>query len=190
MKKIKEVLVVEGRSDTARLRQVLGDVDTIETNGSAINHRTLALIKQAQQLRGVIVITDPDFNGQKIRQKIMAAVPQAKQAFIRRQDGIPAKSHGSLGVEHASAQAIRSALQSVWTPKQAQASSSISQTQLVNLGLLGAANSQQLRTLVGDILHIGYVNAKQLLRRLNMFAISQQQLETAVKQAKEELYGS
>ena len=188
MKKIKEVLVVEGRSDTARLRQVLGDVDTIETNGSAINHRTLALIKQAQQLRGVIVITDPDFNGQKIRQKIMAAVPQAKQAFIRRQDGIPAKSHGSLGVEHASAQAIRSALQSVWTPK--QASSFISQTQLVNLGLVGAANSQQLRTLVGDILHIGYVNAKQLLRRLNMFAISQQQLETAVKQAKEELYGS
>lgn len=190
MKKIKEVLVVEGRSDTARLRQVLGDVDTIETNGSAIDHRTLALIKQAQQLRGVIVITDPDFNGQKIRQKIMAAVPQAKQAFIRRQDSIPAKSHGSLGVEHASAQAIRSALQSVWTPKQAQVSSSISQTQLVNLGLLGAANSQQLRALVGDILHIGYVNAKQLLRRLNMFAISQQQLETAVQQAKEELYGS
>lgn len=190
MKKINEVLVVEGRADTARLRQVLGDVDTIETNGSAIDHITLALIKHVQQIRGVIVLTDPDFNGQKIRQKIMEVVPQAKQAFIRRQDGIPTNQQGSLGVEHANAQAICSALQSVWTPIQRQNSNPILQKQLVNLGLLGATNSQQLRALVGDILHIGYVNAKQLLRRLNMFAINQQQLEAAVQQAKEELYGS
>ncbi|MCO6542611.1 MAG: ribonuclease M5 [Lactobacillus sp.] len=189
MKKIKEVIVVEGRSDTARLRQVLGDVDTIETNGSAINEDTLRLIKQAQQTRGVIVITDPDFNGQKIRQKIVAAIPTVKQAFLRRQDSVPTNQHGSLGLEHASASVIKQALQTVYTPT-SHIKALISKEELVELGLLGGADAQKLRSLVGDLLHIGYANAKQLPRKLAMFAISKPQLSAAVKQAKEELYGS
>lgn len=34
--KIREVIVVEGRDDTAKLKQAV-DADTIETNGSAVN---------------------------------------------------------------------------------------------------------------------------------------------------------
>ena len=36
-KTIQEVIVVESRDDTKRLREVFPDVDTIETRGSAIN---------------------------------------------------------------------------------------------------------------------------------------------------------
>ncbi|NVY96348.1 ribonuclease M5 [Lactobacillus sp. DCY120] len=187
MTKIKEVLVVEGRDDTARLRQVLGPVDTIETHGSALDEATLALIAKAQKKRGVIVITDPDFNGEQIRHKIVAAVPGVKQAFLRRQDSVPSNRHGSLGLEHASATVIKQVLQQVWTPD-SQDKMTIPAQVLVDCGLTVGPQARKLRELVGDKLHIGYGNAKQFARRLNMFQITEIQLKTAVASAKEELY--
>ncbi len=69
-KTIQEVIVVEGRDDTKRLREVFPDVDTIETRGSAINDEIVEKIALAQEKRGVIVFTDPDFHGEKIRKII------------------------------------------------------------------------------------------------------------------------
>jgi ribonuclease M5 len=43
MSKFKQIIVVEGRDDTKRLHEAFGDVDTIETRGSAISEKTLAL---------------------------------------------------------------------------------------------------------------------------------------------------
>ncbi|MGO2686654.1 MAG: toprim domain-containing protein, partial [Enterococcus italicus] len=72
--RIAEIVVVEGKDDTRRLQEVL-DVDTIETIGSAINDAILARIAHAQETRGVIVFTDPDYSGEKIRKTIMADIP-------------------------------------------------------------------------------------------------------------------
>ncbi|RHF44376.1 ribonuclease M5, partial [Lactiplantibacillus plantarum] len=99
MKKIKEVIVVEGKDDTKRLALAV-DADTLETNGSAISEATLAQIKTLQASRGVIVFTDPDFSGERIRKTISAAVPGVKHAFLPRKAGVPTKAGGSLGVEH------------------------------------------------------------------------------------------
>lgn len=60
--KIKEIIVVEGRDDTARIKLAV-DADTIETNGSAIGDEVIRQIRLAQETRGVIVLTDPDFPG-------------------------------------------------------------------------------------------------------------------------------
>lgn len=62
--KINEFIVVEGRDDTERVKRAV-ECDTIETNGSAINEQTLEVIRNAQQSRGVIVLTDPDFPDRK-----------------------------------------------------------------------------------------------------------------------------
>lgn len=80
--KIEEIIVVEGKDDTRRLQEVF-DVDTIETIGSAIDDTILDQIEHAQETRGVIVFTDPDFSGEKIRKIIMEVVPDAKHAFYR-----------------------------------------------------------------------------------------------------------
>lgn len=40
MAKLKEVIVVEGKDDTAAIKRAL-DADTIETNGSAISESTI-----------------------------------------------------------------------------------------------------------------------------------------------------
>lgn len=85
---IHEFIVVEGRDDTTAInRSVIAD--TIETNGSALSQETIEKIRHAQELRGVIIFTDPDFPGEKIRKQIDSAVPGCKHAFINRQDALP-----------------------------------------------------------------------------------------------------
>lgn len=81
MKKIKEVLVVEGKDDTKQINRAV-NADTIETRGSAIDDDTLTLIQKLADQRGVIIFTDPDFSGEKIRKIVAEAVPNAKHAFL------------------------------------------------------------------------------------------------------------
>jgi len=40
------VIVVEGRDDTRRLREIYPDIETIETNGSAIDEETIAFLEK------------------------------------------------------------------------------------------------------------------------------------------------
>ena len=108
---IPEVIVVEGKDDTANLRRFY-EVDTYETRGSAIDQDDLERIAILQELRGVIVFTDPDYNGERIRKVIMQEIPQAKHAFLNRGEAVPkSKTKGrSLGVEHASFEDLEKAL--------------------------------------------------------------------------------
>ena len=82
--RINEFIVVEGRDDTERVKLAV-ECDTIETNGSAINRDTLDVIRHAQETRGVIVLTDPDFPGDKIRHTITEHVSGVKHAYIDRE---------------------------------------------------------------------------------------------------------
>jgi len=174
---IEEIIVVEGKSDTKRIQEVV-NADTIETIGSAINDDILRQIEHAQEVRGVIVFTDPDFNGEKIRKIIMEEVPDAKHAFLSRREGRPgSKSKGtSLGVEHASNEAILLALSKVVTAfEEEDEYEEIPRTLLVQYGLLAGKNSKALREKLGDELRIGYTNGKQLVKRLKMFRISKEE---------------
>lgn len=174
-----EMLVVEGRDDTKRLLETFGQVDTIETNGSAIDDKTLALIARAQATRGVIVLTDPDFPGEKIRKTITAAVPGVKHAFLPVKDAHAAKPGASLGVEHASPEALRTALAQVMTPGDNPVAQ-IDRADLVAAGLVGGPNARKRREQLGEVLHIGYTNAKQLHKRLTQFQITPAAFEAAV----------
>lgn len=185
MAKVQEVIVVEGKSDTQRLKAIM-DVDTIETNGSAIDQETLALIKKAQAERGVIVFTDPDFPGEKIRKTIMEMVPEARHAFISQEEARN-PNLGSLGVEHASDQAIIQALQAVhysYLTADDQ-SSDISPALLRDLKLVNGPGAKVRRQVLGQVLRIGYSNGKQLKKRLDMFGIGRDQLVAAVEKINE-----
>ncbi|MFB9769564.1 ribonuclease M5 [Lactiplantibacillus modestisalitolerans] len=181
MKKIKEVIVVEGKDDTKRLALAV-DADTIETNGSALSDQTLAHIRQLQASRGVIVFTDPDYSGEHIRKTISAAVPGVKHAFLPRQAGVPTKAGGSLGVEHASPEAIRAALAHLYTERTDAPAVLISQRDLIKAGLLAGPQARQRRERLGELLQIGYVNGKQLPKRLQLFQIQPDAFWQAVSQ--------
>ena len=93
MKRIKEIVIVEGKTDTQLLKE-LYDVDTIETHGLALDDKTLELIKEASLTRGVIVLTDPDYPGLKIRNQVDQVVDNCKHAFVDKKDAIGKKKLG------------------------------------------------------------------------------------------------
>lgn len=183
---IKEIIVVEGRDDTAAIQRAV-QADTIETGGSAINQAVLERIQLAQERRGVIVLTDPDYPGQRIRQIISQAVPGCKHAFLPRQKAKSKK--GKIGVEHATPESIKQALLGVRTERldQEELESTVEWLQLQDYGLIGRPNSQQLRSQLGERLGIGHCNAKQFYKRIIAFRISQAEFETQYRQVIQEI---
>ena len=180
-RKIPEVIVVEGKDDTANLKRYY-EVDTYETRGSAINHDDLERIATLQELRGVIVFTDPDYNGERIRKIIMQEIPQAKHAFLNRGEAVPkSKTKGrSLGVEHASYEDLEKALSGLVGSYEDDHFFDITKSDLMRLGLLMGSDSRKRREYLGEELRIGYCNGKQLLKRLELFGVCLSQVEEAL----------
>lgn len=174
-KKIKKIIVVEGRDDTANLKRFY-DVETYETGGSSIDNTDLERLKVLHEKRGIIVFTDPDFQGERIRKIIMAAIPTAEHAFLQRDEAKP-KKKGSLGIEHANFDSLEKALSNTFESlSNLIENQEITQADLVKFGLILKSDSRQRREFLCQELRIGYANGKQLLKRLNMFTISLQNI--------------
>jgi len=181
--KIKEIIVVEGRDDTVAIQRAV-QADTIETNGSAINDEILERIKIAKEKRGVIIFTDPDFPGERIRKIISERVPGCKHAFLPKEEALAKRDKG-VGVEYASVEAIRSALQNVYE-EMVDLKEDITFEDLLDAGLIGGRLAKERRTRLGKLLKIGYTNGKQLHKRLKMFQISKEAFMTALEQILQE----
>lgn len=177
--KVKEVIVVEGKSDTTKIKHAV-QADTIETNGSAIDEKTLQLIRHAQEKRGIIIFTDPDFQGERIRRIINENIVGCKHAFLRKKDAKSNSPHKSLGIEHASTHSIKEALENVYELTK-EVKSDIQKKDLITYGLIGTSDAKAKRERLGEYLHIGYTNGKQLLNRLHMFQITKNELDSAMK---------
>lgn len=185
--KIKEIIVVEGRDDTVAIQRAV-DADTIETNGAAIGEQVLKQIKLAQERRGVIILTDPDYPGQRIRNIISQRVPGCKHAFLPKNEAI-SKNGKNVGVENATPEAIRLALINVQSETNNMVEE-ISWQDLIDAGLIGGSKAKTRREKLGLQLNIGYVNGKQLHKRLIMFQITKEEfisaLEDVLKEEKNE----
>lgn len=181
-KNFNAVVVVEGKDDTIRLKQFFPGIETIETNGSAVSEQVLTELKELSKSREIIVFTDPDFNGERIRRIVTKAVPSAKQAFITRKEGEPEKRGNSLGVEHASKEALERALSDLHETEKTTAD--IPYDLYHSLGFAAGNGSKALREKVGAILSVGYGNAKTFYHRLNTFGISVDELKQAAEEAK------
>lgn len=180
---IKEIIVVEGKSDTIALKRAAG-ADTIETNGSAIDELTLTRIRHAQETRGVIVFTDPDFPGRRIRAIIEECIPGVKHAFLEKKLTI-AKNGSGLGIEHARDEHIRAALSAVYTVDD-QPVVDIPLADLMTARLIGHPDAKRRRERLSELLQIGQVNGKGLKKRLEMFRIGYDRLGEVLKVLDEE----
>ena len=173
---IQEVIVVEGKNDTARLKQYF-DCDTIETHGTCLSPFTLKLIARMKEARGIIVFTDPDAPGNQIRNAVNQAVPGCRNAFIDKKD---ARTDKKVGVEHAGVEALKQALDNLITIQERPAET-ISASDFFELGLMGRADSSTLRIKAAQIYHAGTANAKTLRKRLNSLGIETEELRKALK---------
>lgn len=184
MQYIKEMIVVEGKNDTQTLRRFV-QCDTIETSGSGITKTTIEKIRLANERRGVIIFTDPDFPGQKIRHIIDQSVPGCRHAFLPKHAAID-EQKGKVGIEHADKEAILEALDAVKTSlPNAEKEAVPSWLELHEAGLLAGPGAREKREKLGNMLHIGYSNGKQFVKRLQQFQISRREFYEAVQKLEE-----
>lgn len=178
---IDDVIIVEGKSDSYKIKLAV-NADTIETNGSAVSDTTIKKIKLIAKNRNIIIFTDPDFNGNRIRRIVSEAVPQAKHAFLARSLAKASHDnpHKSLGIEHAQVTDIVNALKNVMTISEIEKENLYDLEDLYAYGFLGRDNSKYLRQFVGEYLGIGYANAKGFIKRLNMFGVKKEEIEEAL----------
>lgn len=182
LQRMNEVVVVEGKNDTHAIRRAV-IADTIETNGSAIPEHVLEEIKRISQRRGVIVFTDPDSAGERIRRVISRRIPEVMHAFLPRQEAMKAQK---VGVEYASPAVLLQALNRVrrQTQPTEKCLSPLSREEYIDLGFTGQADSAQLRARVARELNIGYANGKQFYQRLGLLQISRAELWRAIVEVK------
>ena len=177
MKKIDEIIVVEGRDDTAAIRRAV-DAVTIETHGYGIRPSTWDVIDRAYESKGILIFTDPDTAGEQIRKRLAERYPEAKHAFLDR--GL-AEKDGDIGIENASPESIRQALE------KARCSSSeegerFTPADMFRWGLAGTPKAAERRRVVGDKLGIGMAGSKTFLHRLNHFGVSREEIEQVLEE--------
>ena len=170
------ILVVEGKNDYSRIKQIYPNLDILITGGSAISEKFLSDLKELAKTNKIVVFTDPDFPGEKIRKTIQEHVPNSEHVFINKQKAI-SRNNKKVGVEHASKNDIISALEHVHSSK---ASSDITFDFLYDLNLIGDNKSKEKRLYLCDKLNIGYVNAKQLEKRLVLFGFTKKDILEAL----------
>ena len=176
--KIKEIIVVEGRDDITAIKRVV-DAHIIALNGfSALSKKTINKMVELSQNNDLILFTDPDFAGKKIRDTLKRYIPNIKHAFVSRKD---ATRNDNIGVENANDEAILDALKNVITANQ-DIENRFDISDLIDNGLVSGSNAKERRIMLGDLLKIGYYNAKQLLKALNSFNISREQFEKTVEE--------
>nr|WP_318978471.1 ribonuclease M5 [Effusibacillus dendaii] len=175
--KIKEVIVVEGLHDKDAIDRAV-KADCLISGGSAVSETFLRQVERAQKERGVIIFTDPDYPGERIRKIVAQRVPGCKHAFLPKEEAI---ANGDLGIENASPESIRRALETVRT-EWAGGDEQFSWAEMVEHGLNGAPNSAELRDRLGRLLGIGYGNAKTFWKRLNMLGVTREEWEWAWRQ--------
>ena len=176
--KINEIIVVEGRDDITAIKRVV-DAHIIALNGfSALSKKTINKMIELSKTNDLILFTDPDFAGKKIRDTLKRYIPNIKHAFVSRKD---ATKNDNIGVENANDKVILEALKNVVTANQ-DIENRFDISDLIDNGLISGSNAKERRIMLGDILKIGYYNAKQLLKALNSFNISKEQFEEAVEE--------
>lgn len=177
--KVREVIVVEGRDDTTAVTRAV-DCDTIETHGFGIRKETWDLIERAYNERGIIIFTDPDHSGEVIRKKLTEKFPDAKQAYLARED---ATSSSDVGIENACDAAIIAALEKAKV-QMTERADRFTDSDLREAGLVGMPESRELRQKMGRILGTGYGNGNAFLKKLNSFDISREEFDAALEQIK------
>lgn len=185
---VARAIIVEGRDDVDAVSRAC-DALIIPTHGFGITAETWAVIDKAWREKGLIILTDPDSAGERIRKMLNDRFPGSVQCYLARED---ATEGDDIGIENADPDTIRAAIEKALelhsrTEGHIEESKSIRNPEindLVRLGLAGTDGASELRAKVCRELGIGYGNAKAVIRKLKGFGIGIEELEAAVAVAR------
>ncbi|SEH62618.1 ribonuclease M5 [Ruminococcus flavefaciens] len=154
MIKLDEAIIVEGKYDKIKLSSIV-DAVIIVTNGFGIFKDTekLELIRYYANKTGIIILTDSDAAGRKIRGYIKGAVGSGRitnvyipDVFGKEKRKTKPSAEGKLGVEGIDADILKEAFRKAGiTASENSTRSDITKLTLYELGLSGGSNSSVLR---------------------------------------------
>lgn len=194
MLKINEAVIVEGKYDKIKLSSII-DTVIIVTNGFGIfnDREKLELIRYYAKKTGIVILTDSDNAGRKIRGYIKSAVGSGKirnvyipDVFGKEKRKEKPSAEGKLGVEGIDVKLILEAFEkSGITASQSEKKRDITKLTLYELGLSGGAESSQLRKMLQKRLGLPeFLSAAALIEVLNTM-MNSSELAVHVKKIKE-----
>ena len=183
MKKVKEVIVVEGRYDKNTLAQVV-DATVITLGGFSVfnDKEKLAFLRRLAEERGLIVLTDSDGAGFVIRNYLKGALPKdkVKQAYVpdirgKERRKRHAGKEGKLGVEGMRPEVLLAALERAGATfldgegERLPVKEPITKADLFALGLTGGPDSAAKRQALLKRLDLPeHLTANGMLEALNL----------------------
>ncbi|MCM1133122.1 MAG: DUF4093 domain-containing protein [Ruminococcus flavefaciens] len=197
MVKINEAIIVEGKYDKIKLSSII-DAVIIVTNGFGIfkDSEKLELIRYYARKTGIIILTDSDSAGRKIRGYIKGAVDgniknvHIPDIFGKEKRKRTASAEGKLGVEGIDVDVLLSAFEKAGiTSGERTAPPDITKLTLYELGLSGGNNSSILRKKLQKSLELpSLLSAGALLEILNTM-MTAEELAVKVRELEETDYG-
>ena len=177
---MKPVIVVEGTSDVNKLQNLV-DADFVVTNGSVVSRETINYLKELSLSRKIILLLDPDYPGMRIRSILQNELPNALNAYVKRELSVKGKK---LGVCECDKDEILRALNEVfvWDNKVEEKFNKIVTKDLFELLLIGDSSSNKRREFLSNKLPLGKVNGKTLLKRLNQLNVSLDTVKEIMKE--------
>lgn len=198
MIKIREAIIVEGKYDKIKLCSYV-DAVIIVTGGFGIfkDAEKLGLIRYYAEKTGVIILTDSDSAGRRIRGYIKGAIKNGTvrnvyipDIFGKEKRKTKPSAEGKLGVEGIDGETLLAAFEKAGiTAAERTAPPDITKLTLYELGLSGASNSSELRKRLQKKLGLpSLLSAGALTEVLNTMMTAAELAET-VKELKEEENG-
>jgi len=173
-----QVIIVEGKKDEQKLRSIFSDILVVSVGGLQMNTDTIKYLESLSQSHEIIIFTDPDSAGNKIRNSLTSLFPNASHAYISQTKAI-SDNQKKIGIEHVSNEDIKYALRNIIKPT--VIGGSLTTADLLELGLTQSSNAAALRQQVSTYLNIGNPNAKQFLNRINILNITKARLKDVIK---------
>jgi ribonuclease M5 len=181
MIKINEAVIVEGKYDKIKLSGIL-DTVIIETDGFAIfkDKEKQQLIRFLSEKRGIIIMTDSDSAGFKIRSFIngITKSENIKNVYIpdiygKEKRKTEMSKEGKLGVEGMKTETIMSALQKAGvfcSENEKQEGREITRTDFFEDGISGRENSSEIRKELARKLQLPErISSSALLKIINLY---------------------
>lgn len=181
MIKIKEAVIVEGKYDKIKLSGII-DTVIIETDGFAIfkDKEKQNLIRFLSEKRGIIIMTDSDSAGFKIRNFIngITKSENIKNVYIpdiygKEKRKTESSKEGKLGVEGMNPEVIMTALEKagiLCLENDKKSGNEITHTDFFQDGISGGENSSQIRKALAKELELPErISSSSLLKIINSY---------------------
>ena len=172
------IIVVEGKTDVDKVSKLI-KAHFIITNGSEVSRETISYLRTLSKTRKIIILTDPDYPGLRIRNIISNNIPNAYHAYVDRSMSSNGKK---LGVAECEENEIIRALSNLVQYKYDEKNELISSFDMYALGLTGKPNSKELREKVFKHFELGYGNSKTLAKHLSLSGVSMQEVKDFLKE--------